>query len=840
VAKNRSFFLSIFFILFYPHNTNAVVKGSETAVSVESLATFLSEDSDNIMLGFGWFKNGFTLQDSSTTCTFDCVYPVSGTATFNGGSLYLSQDLFFQNSAHLAGSGHIYANDYTVELCSSITELYSTFTFHDVMLALGGDLHITSTIIFDGDCSICGGLFHVSIEGDGAILLSEGSTLALDDLIVEGVSGKNIVCEKDSCNLILHNTDLVQSGDFIFDTGSIEFLNCITFCGTYTFAYESSQTSTIGSNTRWTIIDGLTLKVGRKEAVDYVEPFYFVDNSSILRLDSCSLVITDSGIGLTRGTFELDRDVYIDVASSTTTYGLTIGNGQESGDFSMNLDSGTSVHLTGGCWVYNNYVSEGKLHALSEDSRFLRYGDSKFYVMRDWVIPSMILKVASGSPTNVVADGAELSYNDTHVVLDGASLHVTGKEMLPGFKLRGNEMLFFNMGQLSFPIYTSGSGNKIHGNGKITGAISLQDSSTDLCFYLGGSISESIALSGGTLSLMSDFYLEGDAVLTGSGTVSLLGNRFNFGSRDTTWASDLEWSGDNGSICMSSNVDLVGTWTFSGTTVLDGGGKTLNLNGGGIEVDEGATLNIRDLRLSGVDGTKIRCLDSAGVIILEDVTWLQRNDYEFKTGAIQWKRNVKMSGGKKFSYKSDQTSTILNDTKLILDSNFTFSYDPGSTSKTLLAFIDETSELVLNGATLHATVTGMQMKKGKLVLKGAPSFSSEKVVIKSSPIPSLIDENIEIDEGITLGTGQAGEDCVCELTANAHLELLHGSLIYKNVSQSSWIAHNAETRVYISNSSKLIVEENFDLGQTILLVGKTASVEKDDETQLTGSVVMVY
>ena len=89
------FLICFFACLFIIYPLIAVIKGSETAVSVESSFTFSAADNNNTMLGFGWFKNGFTLEDSLTTCTFDSVYPVSGGVDLNGGNLYVMQNLTF-------------------------------------------------------------------------------------------------------------------------------------------------------------------------------------------------------------------------------------------------------------------------------------------------------------------------------------------------------------------------------------------------------------------------------------------------------------------------------------------------------------------------------------------------------------------------------------------------------------------------------------------------------------------------------------------------------------------------------------------------------------------------
>jgi hypothetical protein len=76
---------------------DAAQKGSETVVSVEPVFTFSAADSDNTMLAFGYFKNGFTLEDNTTTCTFESIFPVGGDISLNGGTLRLQTDLEVEN-----------------------------------------------------------------------------------------------------------------------------------------------------------------------------------------------------------------------------------------------------------------------------------------------------------------------------------------------------------------------------------------------------------------------------------------------------------------------------------------------------------------------------------------------------------------------------------------------------------------------------------------------------------------------------------------------------------------------------------------------------------------------
>ena len=71
--------LSVTFLFFSSFSQlYAVVAGSSESVSIQSHALFPAADTDNEMRGFGWFKNGFTLENAATNCSFNSIYPVSG------------------------------------------------------------------------------------------------------------------------------------------------------------------------------------------------------------------------------------------------------------------------------------------------------------------------------------------------------------------------------------------------------------------------------------------------------------------------------------------------------------------------------------------------------------------------------------------------------------------------------------------------------------------------------------------------------------------------------------------------------------------------------------------
>ncbi len=107
----------IFIILLIPHvDLHAVSYGSNTAVALESFVQFPQTDTNNLMLGFGTFANGFALASQNTTCTWNDFFSVGGPIFLNGGTLFLHEDLIFNASAQIGNAGTIYANNHAIIL----------------------------------------------------------------------------------------------------------------------------------------------------------------------------------------------------------------------------------------------------------------------------------------------------------------------------------------------------------------------------------------------------------------------------------------------------------------------------------------------------------------------------------------------------------------------------------------------------------------------------------------------------------------------------------------------------------------------------------------------------
>jgi len=98
-----------------------------------------------------------------------------------------------------------------------------------------------------------------------------------------------------------------------------------------------------------------------------------------------------------------------------------------------------------------------------------------------------------------------------------------------------------------------------------------------------------------------------------------------------------------------------------------------------------------------------------------------------------------------------------------LENNVTFNYDPPVASNALLILDAPTAEIRLNGATLHATTTGLRLTKGVFSMDRLSTLSSEATVAAEAiifgdgvdaannvNIQGLPAENLNITQGIVV------------------------------------------------------------------------------------------
>ena len=195
----------------------------------------------------------------------------------------------------------------------------------------------------------------------------------------------------------------------------------------------------------------------------------------------CSFVVSSSGIELIKGTVVLDRDVILDVNSTSIDNGIILGNCVAADDIIIHLNPGCTITHRSGHWAFNN-GSLNSMESSSKTARLVRQEGSNVYVQQDLELSKLTVELVSNSvPAMQVTAGKTLSYKDASIVLPDIEFDVTSNQYNAStYLLNGNDLLFFTKGSLPLALLIENSGNIVRGNCSITGPITLQDSSTEL------------------------------------------------------------------------------------------------------------------------------------------------------------------------------------------------------------------------------------------------------------------------------------------------------------------------------------------------------------------------
>jgi len=447
---------------------------------------------------------------------------------------------------------------------------------------------------------------------------------------------------------------------------------------------------------------------------------------------------------------------------------------------------------------------------------------------------SLVAKNAITGVKGTIVKGATSTISGEDIVFDGGIFddngniaEITGAVNLDAsdqIVLDGSKKFKATKGQVLRNLKVRGSGNRLEGEPLFSDDVVLQDNLAELTVAVKGRFSQNIVLNGGKLTLEDDLYMLDGKMLTGSGHVLLNGRTLSLGAQNIVWTSDVLWE-DASDIQLSGPLTLNSTWTFSGSSVLCGQGNILTLGANGnIVLYPDSDLLIKDIYIRGVSGTNIRCLGDTSVIKLQLAQWVQDGNYTFTKGAFQIEEYAKMSGEHTFAYQSSQTSTVGSLSKLVFSKNFTFSYDPPIENKTLIEFVDDTSQLDMKWATLHVTTTGIQFLKGGVCVSGICGFVAE------------LDAGGEVNKGITFGDKTAANDCVLEIAAGSILNINQGSLFYKNVSPSSIIMTNLLSTISTKAGAAFVALEDFYVGSGRLEFDSGSTLGRATSKDIVGSV----
>lgn len=728
------------------------------------------KNSGNSFSGTGDMGGDIVFHDANAQLLLSLDGRILGDVFLNGGTFSLAKDIRFDDGLIISGTGFVNLSSYICHF--GYTDLNWTSSMSWVGSA--GTIDLNSNTILSSQWDVYG---NSIIDGNGrsltlmptaSIRVASGGSLTFRNLELRGLTGENVSCVDDSGKVILESVNIIFDNSFSWTRGSLKFLETVELSGANTIYYQSALTSTIGAHSTLSLNNNLTFIIGRKNSVNDREPIYFENAASVLAVDQANLVVTSSGMRFTRGSMEISNLLNVTIESTSSAGGLQLGNNAAADDFSVKFTPGSTLRFVAGHLVYDN-VTPNKITANTELSRVVIDPSFNFFINNIFTIKNMTLSF-SALWYAFIAPGADLNYENVTLDISGNVFTIDGKRFNDTvFLLPGNGKITIKAGFLPLALIIAGINNVITGSGSTGGPIVLSDASAVMIWDALGYALSPITLGGSSVVLNKPLTFADNIFFEGTGKVAVSNNYVSVGGLSLIGTGTLYWDSLGGSLNLRSNLRLTSAWTFSGNCVIDGVGSSLIFDPHGkIIVERGSTLRFKNIQLKGIAEGMIYCKDDTSKVIFDDTTWAQDSDFTFSNGSFHVVDALTMQGsGATFAYQSSRQSVIDSRSTLYLLDDFTFSYEPLSSSRNLLFLNDRTSKISLQNASLSSSSTGWQLTNGYLDVHG-DCFMYSGATYRP--------------EGIIFGNGISEDnDLKVDIFQESVLRLVNGYVVYKNL-----------------------------------------------------------
>lgn len=233
--------------------------------------------------------------------------------------------------------------------------------------------------------------------------------------------------------------------------------------------------------------------------------------------------------------------------------------------------------------------------------------------------------------------------------------------------------------------------------------------------------------------------------------------------------AQLVFGGSSTTVILRENGILNNTWMFTGTAVLDGSGKILELGPlGRLVVRPGSSLLIDNITIRGINGSKISCMDNTSTLSIGTTTWAFDDLFTFTNSSFNVIGTWDLVGTQTFVYRSSRPSVITRFGTLNLDSGMAFSYDPPIANRDLIVMENNESIFSMDNSTLITTQTGMRLTNGLLLINRQCTL--------------LNDGGVADSQAFMFGNGILANDLTVQIGASATLTVSTGKLVYNNQS----------------------------------------------------------
>ena len=230
-------------------------------------------------------------------------------------------------------------------------------------LALQNNVSMTRDWIFTGSGTVDGnGKDIILYDGTAShmIEVQNRKSLVVRNANLFPMKDQNLRCGDDFASIGLQNSWLAldQAHPYQFGMGQLEIWDDVKITGTGgTFGYTSRQPLYIYGASMLTLDSDITFSYAPKfNNRDLIE---MEDMSSVLHAKSCTLISTNTGMRLTKGTLLLDGKVTFSNSAPThdvraLSEGLSFGNGTLANDLNVEMMPGASIDIQKGILLYDN------------------------------------------------------------------------------------------------------------------------------------------------------------------------------------------------------------------------------------------------------------------------------------------------------------------------------------------------------------------------------------------------------------------------------------------------------------------------------------------------------
>lgn len=780
--------------------------GSNSTVSRQATSAYFPQsDANNTVEGFISIQQGIALQDASTNCFFDALYPFSGALGLNGGTLTLKRDLFLQ-SPFVFGIGTIDGKGSSISFPGNVEQLSFPSSYPKL-------INLQDSIDIDDNVN------SVHWSHDGKYL-----ALAADT--------KNGISEIQVFEVVNNNLSLLDS----YDVGNRD-VDCIRW-------HPSSYYLAYGQNSG--------NELGILFFNDGTENLSLVDSKNID--DIYAVAWNPNGNYLAVG--ERNDDTFRIYAFIEGTLGTL---------YTYDFGDNRRIERNNIDWKDSEYLAVGLLSDDGDELFILKFNGSSItknagynigrsvYAL-SWIPGTSILSVglSGGSSRLCFFEHDQVGGSLTHDadIESGDTATVFGISWTPDAQLCAIVRASSSSGH-EVKVYAYDSSKKLlnfitgYKSGRTMRAIAWHpeksylatgDSSDFVCLY---SFDESdLTFRNTKLFFESDVYLttplyfEGDCLISCRGfslelaqTASLV---IKEGAQLTL--TDVNLKGINNNIvCKDNESSLIlrdVKWIQDANTIFDKG--SILFKNDVVMSGDDTTFAYQSIYTSTIAQKSSLMLDIGFTFSYDPIDYTL--SYEYAPAEVQLIFDCSpVPGGTDFGCtlietNADENIELTSVTLNPINSNY----------QQRLNFEDVSSKLIFDGGTFAVTFPGVKLQKGTLLVTRDSKMTSDKMFFATTE-----GDELALSNGITLGDGTNANDMKVDILGGILLDLAQGELIYRNVNNSSWKMANDNSILKISPSAQLSLYQNMTLGLGIIQFGERSVYGRLADKRITGNVSML-